>query len=142
MKPIAVLLGIAVSLLLARGVSAADPLGQTATVQAAPGAGTALLPAAEPTPPTAAVTAPATCSSVDDFFATDCPLAWYGVTLYGAIDMGGTWQTHGTPFNGVSPPGDEYLLSKNSNRSGIHRAPNQLTQSNIGIKGNEEFLPG
>ena len=142
MKPIAVLLGIAVSLLLARGVSAADPLGQTATVQAAPGAGTALLPAAEPTPPTAAVTAPATCSSVDDFFATDCPLTWYGVTLYGAIDMGGTWQTHGTPFNSVSPPGVEYLLSKNSNRSGIHRAPNQLTQSNIGIKGNEEFLPG
>ncbi len=46
------------------------------------------------------------------------------------------------PFSGTSPPGDEYLLSKNSNRSGIHRAPNQLTQSNIGIKGNEEFLPG
>src|ERR1700730_261106 len=142
MKPIAVLFGIAVSLLLARAASAADLGGQTATVQGAPGAGTALLPAAGPTPPTAAVTAPATCSSVDDFFATDCPLTWYGVTLYGTIDMGGAWQTHGTPFNGVSPPGDEYLLSKNSNRSGIHRAPNQLTQSNIGIKGNEEFLPG
>src|SRR6266404_4013092 len=127
MKPIAVLLGIAVSLLLARTAYAADPLGQTATtVQAVP----------------AVATAPATCSSAYDFFATDCPLTWYGVTLYGTIDMGGTWQTHGTPFNDKSPPGVEYLLSKNSNRSGLHRGPNQLTQSNIGIKGNEEFLPG
>src|SRR2546427_9592100 len=98
MKPIAVLLGIGVSLLLARAACAADPLGQTATAQAAPGAVTARPAAAEPAPPTAAATAPAACSSAYDFFATDCPLTWYGVTLYGTIDMGGTWQTHGTPF--------------------------------------------
>jgi predicted porin len=58
------------------------------------------------------------------------------------IDMGMTWQNHGTPFNRRSPPGDEYLLSKNSNRSGVDRAPNALTQFNIGIKGNEELVPG
>src|SRR5260370_20581783 len=135
MKPIAVLLGIAASLLLARAACAVGPLDQTATAQAAPPA------AAESTSPTAPAV-PATCSSAYDFFATDCPLTWYGVTLDGTIDMGGTWQTHGTPFNDKSPPGDAYLLPKNSNRSGFHRAPNQLTQSNIGIKGNEEFLPG
>jgi hypothetical protein len=75
------------------------------------------------------------CTGVYEFFATGCPLTWYGITVYGTVDMGVTWQSRGTPFGSQSPPGDEYILSKNSNRSGFRRAPNQLTQSSIGIKG-------
>ena len=93
------------------------------------------------TPPPAAMPAspppPAPCSSVWDFVATACPLTWYGITVYGTIDVGGGWQSHGTPFNGTSVVGQEYLVQKNSNRALWGFAPNALSQSNIGIKGNE-----
>jgi predicted porin len=96
---------------------------------------------AAPAAATQAPPQPASCGSLEDFFVTSCPLTWYGITAYGTIDMGVTWQSRGTPFGSQSPPGDEYLLSKNSNRSGFRRAPNQLTQSSIGIKGDEEIVP-
>jgi predicted porin len=118
-------LGLIACLLLAARANAAHPEPVNDTLSIAPGGAASL-----------------TCDSVSDFFVTDCPLTWYGVTLYGTIDMGVTWQNHGTPFNRISPPGDEYLLSRNSNRSGFHAAPNALSQSAIGIKGNEEIVPG
>jgi predicted porin len=94
-------------------------------------------------PPAAAATAPpAACTSFEDFISTTCPLTWNGITLYGTIDGGVTWQSHGTPFNGTSVVGEEYLLQKNSNRALWGLAPNGLSQSNIGIKGNEPFAPG
>ena len=37
---------------------------------------------------------PAPCSSVWDFVATACPLTWYGITVYGTIDVGGGWLSH------------------------------------------------
>ena len=43
--------------------------------------------------------APASCSSAEQFIVTDCPLTYYGITVYGAIDIGGGYETHGTPFN-------------------------------------------
>jgi len=85
---------------------------------------------------------PATCGSLEDFVVTNCLLTWNGITVYGTIDAGVTWQSHGTPFNGTSAVGEEYLISKNSNRALWGLAPNALTQSNIGIKGNEPFAPG
>ena len=42
---------------------------------------------------------PAVCGSAYDFVFTACPLSWYGVTVYGTIDLGGTYQTHGTPLD-------------------------------------------
>jgi predicted porin len=92
-------------------------------------------PAAKPASPT-------TCSNPWDFFATDCVLSWYGITVYGTVDFGVTWQSRGVPFNGTSAVGQEYLISKNSNRALWGQAPNGLSQSNIGIKGTEAFAPG
>jgi predicted porin len=91
--------------------------------------------------PTAVTTAVA-CSSLWDFLVTSCPLSWYGITIYGTVDTGVTWQSHGTPFNGSLPAGAEYLISKNSNRALWNPANNARTQSNIGVKGNEQFAPG
>jgi predicted porin len=88
------------------------------------------------------VTAPAACGSLWDFVATSCPLSWYGITVYGTVDAGVTWQSHGTPFNGTSSVGREYLISKNSNRALWDLAPNALSQSVVGIKGNKEFASG
>lgn len=95
------------------------------------------------TKPSAPVTPPPqlACGSVHDFISTNCPLSWYGLTVYGTVDMGVTWQSHGTPRDTKSPAGNEYVLSKNSNRSQWNLAPNGLSQSVIGIRGNELFAP-
>jgi predicted porin len=62
--------------------------------------------------------------------------------LYGAIDMGLAYQTHGTPLSNSAGFGLGYLISKNSNKPYFGAAPNALSASNIGLKGNEELLPG
>ena len=82
------------------------------------------------------------CKDITTFFTTSCPLSWYGVTVYGTIDTGVTWQSHGTPFNAAYGPGTEPFISSNSNRALWNLQPNGLSQSNIGIKGKEEFAPG
>jgi len=69
-------------------------------------------------------------------------LTWYGITVYGTIDAGGGWLSHGTPLSRTSAPGQDYLIQKNSNRALWGLAPNGLSQSNIGIKGNETIAPG
>src|SRR5712692_9738171 len=97
------------------------------------------------TAPAAAAKAPsqpATCTSLEDFVVTSCPLTWNGITVYGTIDAGVTWRSHGAPFNGTSAVGVDYLIQKYSNRPRWDLAPNGLTQSNIGIKGKEPLAPG
>src|SRR3981189_833014 len=89
-----------------------------------------------------ALSQPATCSSLADFVVTACPLTWDGITVYGTIDGGGTWLSHGAPFNGTSAVGAAYLIQKYSNRAQWSLAPNGLTNSNIGIKGKEPLAPG
>jgi hypothetical protein len=88
---------------------------------------------------TAASVQPAVCGSFEDFISTGCPLTWSGITVYGTIDAGVTWQSHGTPFNRILPAGVEFVIAKNSNRALWNLAPGALSQSNIGIKGNEPF---
>src|ERR1700674_1229994 len=85
---------------------------------------------------------PVACTSLEDFVVTSCPLTWNGITVYGTIDGGVTWRSHGAPFNGTSPPGVDYIIQKYSNRPRWDLAPNGLTQSNIGIKGKEPLAPG
>lgn len=97
---------------------------------------------AKKAPPAAAAPTPTTCSSFEEFIATDCPLSWYGITLYGTIDTGVGWQSAGAPFNRYSSFGVNYLISKNSHRSLWLPAPNGLSQSSIGIKGNEMLGSG
>jgi predicted porin len=76
------------------------------------------------------------------FPADDGSLTWHGVTLYGGIDLGAAYQSHGTPLNGDYGPGLEYLVSKNLNKGQFSLAPNALSYSNLGIKGTEELVPG
>src|SRR5258706_12866155 len=97
---------------------------------------------AAPATTTKALSQPATCSSLEDFVLTACPLTWNGITVYGTIDGGVSWRSHGAPFNGTSAVGVDYLVQKYSNRSRWDPAPNGLSQSNIGIKGNNPIAPG
>src|SRR5208337_1468948 len=57
----------------------------------------------------AAPVAPTPCfASLADYLlasAQECPITWNGITLYGTMDVGGGYQTHGAPFNDVYPNG-------------------------------------
>src|SRR5581483_9067840 len=74
--------------------------------------------------------------------ADDGSLTWHGITLYGAIDTGLTYQTHGTPLSNSAGFGLGYLIARNSNKSYFGVAPNALTSSTIGLKGSEELFGG
>ena len=73
--------------------------------------------------------------------ATDIPtdLTWYGVTLYGIVDVGVSYQTHGSPLNSFYAQGLEYGISSNSNHSYSGGAPNGLSQSRVGLTGSHEL---
>jgi predicted porin len=87
-------------------------------------------------PPSAPVSGPAASSGGDD------SLTWHGITVYGGLDMGVMYQSAGTPLNSSYGPGVEEIISKNSNHSLVTLAPNELSYSNIGLKGTEELMPG
>jgi predicted porin len=82
------------------------------------------------------------CTSAVQFIVTDCPLTYYGITVYGTIDMGGGYESHGAAFNKNIISGVQELIRKNSNAPGWFLTPNGLTQSNIGIKGKEAITTG
>jgi predicted porin len=88
-------------------------------------------------PPTPAPSCFASAASYFEASPVECPLTWNGITLYGAIDTGAAYHTHGVPFNAYYPNGVEELISKNSNGSRHTLLPNGLGQSHIGIKGEE-----
>ena len=69
--------------------------------------------------------------------AVDDSLTWHGITLYGLVDMGVTYQNHGAPLSNTAGLGLNYLIAKNSNGSYFGVAPNALSSSFIGLKGEQ-----
>jgi predicted porin len=84
---------------------------------------------------------PEGCQSFKEFAATDCPLTWHGITLYGAYDIGVGWVSHGLPENSYNYEG-ESLVNRNGNHPQFLIAQNNLSQTGLGIKGREEFISG
>jgi predicted porin len=74
--------------------------------------------------------------------APDDSLTWHGITLYGLVDMGVTYQNHGAPLSNTAGLGLNYLISKNSNGSYFGVGPNALSSSFVGLKGNQEITDG
>lgn len=72
---------------------------------------------------------------------TDCPLSYWGVTLYGQVDVGGGWESNKARFNKANPNGVAELVSKQSHGAGWQIVPNGLNQSNVGIKWKEQIVP-
>ncbi len=94
--------------------------------------------------PTAILVALPIVARADDTTLTaphpdDGTLTLYGITLYGTIDLGVAYQTHGAPLSSDFPPGTESLISKNSNEHYFGVSPNGLSQSKIGLKGSEDL---
>ena len=71
----------------------------------------------------------------------DSSLTWKGITLYGIVDIGLQYQTHGAPISDYFPGGSESIIQKNSNASVTGLTPNNLSQSRIGLAGLEP-IPG
>ena len=101
----------------------------------------AIILVSRPTHAADAGTSPTPCATSREFFATDCPLTWQGITLYGAYDIGIGWVSHGLPENPYNYEGESLV-----NRNGLHSqwlvAPNNLQQSGLAIRIKEEFLGG
>jgi predicted porin len=74
--------------------------------------------------------------------AQDCPLSWRGITLYGQIDVGAGYSSHGVNLNPSWNNGVQELIAKFSQGPRFQLVPNGLSQSNVGIRGSEEFTPG
>ena len=89
------------------------------------------------TAPAAAASTPKPCTDAWSFIATDCTLTWHGITVYGTVDAGFGWQTHGAPWDSRSAVGASYLIQKQNRSPRWSLAPNALSNSLIGIKGTE-----
>ena len=98
-------------------------------------------------PITYAPPSPAACGSAYDFFFTACPLSWYGVTFFGTVDVGASYETHGVPFDPNHPTGNLYVVGAGgtnaTNRNAMFGlAPNAMSQSSAGFKVNEAIASG
>ncbi|HEY2274474.1 MAG TPA: porin, partial [Steroidobacteraceae bacterium] len=69
--------------------------------------------------------------------AEDSSLTWKGITLYGIVDIGVQNDTHSAPFSDYFPAVSGSLVQKNDYDSPTGVAGNNLSQSRIGISGNE-----
>ena len=65
-----------------------------------------------------------------------------GLTFYGTIDVGVTYQSHGAPSSGYGNVGDLYVVQKQSNGSTFNMAQSGMGQSKIGLKGAEDLGDG
>src|SRR5246500_2361956 len=92
----------------------------------------ATLPRAK-APPVAAPPAPAPKPA-------DTSLTWNGITLYGIVDIGIQYDTHSAPFSDYFPAVSGALVQKNDYDSPIGVAGSNLSQSRIGISGNEPLV--
>src|ERR1700716_923398 len=72
--------------------------------------------------------------------APDSSLTWNGITLYGIVDVGLQYQTQGVAASDYFPAGTESIIQKNSNGSVMAITPNNLSQSRIGLSGNEPLM--
>jgi predicted porin len=71
-------------------------------------------------------------------------LSWSGITLYGTIDVGYGYQSHGAPLGGSFPQGVSYNIysSKYANKAISGLDPNAIERSAIGLKVEEPIGAG
>src|SRR5580704_2805494 len=73
---------------------------------------------------------------------TDDSLTWHGITLYGIVDVDFQYENHGAPFSNYFISGGSDIVQKNSNDQVSGLTSNGLSQSRVGLQGNEplQFL--
>lgn len=76
-----------------------------------------------------------------DLINGEGPLTWHGITLFGTVDAGVGWVSHGLPENGQNYEGQS-LINKYTNHAMWKVAQNNLQQTTLGVKGEQELIPG
>jgi predicted porin len=84
---------------------------------------------------------PDVCASGHEFATSDCSLTFHGITFYGTYDVGVGYVSHGLPENATNYEG-ESLVNRNGYQHRFLIAPNNLSQTGLGVRGKEEFAPG
>jgi predicted porin len=69
----------------------------------------------------------------------DESLTWHGITLYGIVDVGLQYETHGAPFSDYFISGGSDIVQKNSNNPVFGVTSNPMSQSRIGLQGKESL---
>lgn len=69
--------------------------------------------------------------------AADDSLTWRGVTLYGTIDVGLQYESHGAPFSDYYTPASTNIIQKNGRESVFGVTNSNVSQSKIGLRGRE-----
>ena len=64
-------------------------------------------------------------------------LTFHGITLYGVIDIGLQYDTHGAPFSDYRPAASANIVQKNSRQSVVGLTPSNMGQSRVGLQGIE-----
>lgn len=72
----------------------------------------------------------------------ESPLTFHGITLFGVVDVGLLAESDGRPYNSNFGTGFETIIAPNGNEQITHYADNGLTQSIIGLRGNERLASG
>jgi predicted porin len=72
----------------------------------------------------------------------DDSLTFHGITLYGVIDLGLQYQTHGAPLSDFRPSGSGDIVQKNSRQSVFGVTPSNEGQSRVGLQGDEPLQVG
>jgi predicted porin len=69
-------------------------------------------------------------------------LTMFGITLYGIVDIGLQYDSHGAPFSDYFPAGSADIVQKDSNHSVVGATPSNLSQSRVGLSGLEPLGVG
>jgi predicted porin len=115
------------------------------TIAAAGAAHAADLPSPNPQAPPPPVNCFSSVWTYLNSTPADCPLSYWGFTVYSTLDWGLGWESHGAGYNAAWNNGVNSFVQK---QSGINsqwlQTPNGLSQSVVGVKMSEPlpFLPG
>jgi len=67
----------------------------------------------------------------------DDKLSWHGITLYGTIDIGLQYESHGAPFSDYYTPASTNIVQKDSRESVFGLTGSNFSQTKVGLKGLE-----
>jgi predicted porin len=70
----------------------------------------------------------------------DAGVTWGGITLYGTVDVGLQYESHGAPFSDFYTPASTNIIQKDGRESVYGATGSNLSQSKIGLRGLEPLV--